>query len=75
MLFTSDKKIIENPLHSSYKEKTFELPIGLWKKNYAKTFNVLKTWDLRRNFENTSCRYKLKFDYIHLLEKDQFDEN
>ena len=68
-----DNKIIENPLYFSYKEGTFDLIKALMEKNYATEFNVLKNWNLVRTFAINWL--KLISDYIHLLEKEQFDEN
>ena len=73
MQFTYYKKIIEKPLHSFYEQKTFELPKRLGEKNYAKSFNVLKNWSLVRTFAVN--RYKLTFNYIHLIEQEEFNEN
>ena len=73
MLFTSNKKIFEKLLYSSYEEGTFELAKTLGEKNYVKPFNLFKNW----NFVGTSAtnRNKLTSDYIHLLEQEQFDEH
>ena len=68
MLFTSDNKIFTKPLYSSYEEGTFELSKTLEEKNYVKSFNVSKHWNLVRTFATT--RYKLISDYIHLLEQE-----
>ena len=73
MLFTSDNKIFKRPLYSSYEEGTFELAKSLEEINYVKPFNEFKNWNLVRTFSIIS--YKLSSDYIHLLEKEQFDEN
>ena len=73
MLFTSNNKIFENLLYSSYKKGTFELVKTLGEKNYVKPFNVFKNWNLVRTFATNS--YKLISDYIHLLEQEQFDEH
>ena len=73
MLFTSNNKIFEKLLYSSYEEGTFELAKTLGEKNYVNPFNVFKNWNLVRTF--ASNRYKLISDYIHLLEQEQFDEH
>ena len=73
MLFTSDKKIFKKTLYSSYEEGTFELAKTLVENNYVNPFNVFKNWNLVRTFATTT--YKLIFDYIHLLEQEQFDEH
>ena len=73
MLFTSDNKIFKKPLYLSYKEGTFELVKTFGEKNYVKPFNVFKNWNLVRTFATN--RYKLIFDYIHLIEEEQFDEH
>ena len=73
MLITSNNKIFEKPLYSSYEEGTFELSKTFEEKNYLKSFNVFKNWNLVRTFATNS--YKLISDYIHLLEQEQFDEN
>ena len=73
MLFTSNNKIFEKLLYSSYEEGTFELAKTLEEKNYVKPFNVFKNWNLVRTFATN--RYKLISDYIHLIEEEQFDEH
>ena len=73
MLFTSNNKIFEKLLYSSYGEGTFELAKTLGEKNYVKPFNVFKNWNFVGTFATN--RYKLTSDYIHLLEQDQFDEH
>ena len=73
MLFTSDNKIFKKPFYTSYEEGTFELAKTLGEKNYVKSLNVFKNWNLVRTFATN--RYKLTSDYIHLLEQGQFDEN
>ena len=73
MLFTSNNKIFEKLLYSSYEEGTFELAKTLGEKNYVKPFNLFKNWNLVRTFATN--RYKLISDYIHLLEREQFDEH
>ena len=60
-------------LHSFYEEETFELSKRLGEKNYPIPFKVLVNYDLVRTFVINS--YKLTFDYIHLLEQEQFVEN
>ena len=73
MLFTSDNKIFKKPSYSSYEERTFELTKTLGEKNYVKPFNLFKNWNFVGTFANN--RYKLTFDYIHLVEQEQFDEH
>ena len=73
MFFTYDHKIFEKLLYSSYEEGTIQLAKNLGEKNYVKPFNVFKNWNLVRTFATN--RYKLKSDYIHLLEQEQFDEH
>ena len=73
MLFTSNNKIFEKLLYSSYEEGTFELAKTLEEKNYVKPFNIFKNWNLVRTFATN--RYKLISDYIHLIEEEQFDEH
>ena len=73
MLFTSNNKIFENLLYSSYEEGTFELAKNLGEKNYVKSLNVFKNWNLVKTFATN--RYKLISDYIHLIEEEQFDEH
>ena len=72
MLFTSNNKIFEKLLYSSYEEVTFELAKTLGEKNYVKPFNLFKNWNFVGTFATN--RYKLLSDYIHLLEQEQFDE-
>ncbi len=72
MLFTSDNKIFKKPLYSYNEAGTFKLAKNLGEKNYFKPFNVFINWNLVRTFATN--RYKLISDYIHLLEKEQFDE-
>ncbi len=73
MLFTSNKKIFDKLLCSSYEEGTFELAKTLGEKNYVKPFNLFKNWNFVGTFATN--RNKLTSDYIHLLEQDQFDEH
>ncbi len=73
MLFTSNNKIFEKLLYSSYEEGTFELAKTVGEKNYVKTFNLFKNWNFVGTF--ATKRYKLTSDYIHLLEQEQFDEH
>ena len=73
MLFTSNNKIFEKLLYSSYEEGTFELAKTLGEKNYVKPFNLFKNWNFVGTFATN--RNKLRSDYIHLLEQDQFDEH
>ena len=73
MLFTSNNKIFEKLLYSSYEEGTFELAKTLGEKNYVKPFNVFKNWNLVRTFATN--RHKLTFDYIFPPEQEQFDEH
>ena len=73
MLLTTNNKIFEKLLNTSYEEGTFELAKTLGEKNYVKPFNLFKN----RNFVGTVAtnRYKLTSDYIHLLGQDQLDEH
>ena len=73
MQLSNDNKIIGEPLHSFYEEKTFVHPKRLIEKNYATRFNVLKNWYLVRTFAIKT--YKLTYCFIYHIEKDQFDEN
>ena len=73
MKFTYHNKIIGEHLHSFYEEETFELPKILEEKNYAVSFKVLKNYNFIRTFAINN--YKLRSNYIHLLEQEQFDEN
>ena len=66
-------KIISKFLYSSYKEGTFKLLKRLGEENFAILFYSLKNWTLLRTF--SIIGYKLPADYIHLLDKEQFDEN
>ena len=73
MLFTSNNKIFEKLLYSSYEEGTFELAKTLGENNYVKAFNLVKNWNFIGTFGTN--RYKLTSDYIHLLEQEQFDDH
>jgi hypothetical protein len=73
MKLTSDNKIIEEPLHSYFEEGTFDLINSLEEENFATPFNFLKNCALIRTY--SIIGYKLPSDYIHLLEKEQLDEN
>ena len=73
MLYTSYNKVFEKPFHTSNEVGTFELAKTLGEKNYVKPFNVFKNWNLVRTF--ATYRYKLIYDYIHLIEEEQFDEH
>ena len=73
MRFINPHKIIGEALHSFYEEETFELTKRLEEKNHVVPFKLLVNFDLVRTFAINS--YKLTFDYIHLLEQEQFDEN
>ena len=73
MLFTSNNKIFEKLLYSSYEEGTFELAKTLGEKNYLKPFNLFKNWNFVGSFATN--RYKLTSDYINLLEQEQYDEH
>ena len=63
-----DNKIMVEALNSFYEEETFELPKRLDEKNYDRPFKVLINHDLVETFG--IYRYKLTFDYIHLLKKE-----
>ena len=73
MLFTSNNKIFEKLLYSSYEEGIFELAKNSGEKNYVKLLNLFKNWNFVGTFATN--RYKLTSDYIHLLEQEQFDEH
>ena len=73
MKYFYHKKIIKEFLQSFYQEKSFELPKILGEKHYALPLKVLINYDLVKTFAINS--YKLISDYIHLLEREQFDEN
>ena len=73
MLFTSNNKIFEKLLYSSYEEGTFELAKTLGENNYVKAFNLVKNSNFIGTFGTN--RYKLTSHYIHLLEREQFDEH
>ena len=73
MKSTSKYKIIEEPFNSFYVKGSFELLRRLKEENFENPFNLLKNWFLIRTFSITN--YKLLSDYIHLLAKEQFDEN
>ena len=73
MPLTPDNKINEEPLHSFHIEVTFEFLKRFKEENHSRAFNLLKNWDLIKSFSIIS--YKLISDYIHLLDKEQFDGN
>ena len=73
MQFSIDNKIIQNPLNYLYEHSTFNIPKKSWEGYRARTFNMLINCNLVRT--PAIKGYKLKFDYIHLLEQEQFDEN
>ena len=73
MPLTPDNKINEEPLHSFNIEVTFEFLKRFQEENHARPFSLLKNWDLIKSFSIIS--YKLISDYIHLLDKEQFDGN
>ena len=74
MQFTYDGKIIEKLLYSFKEERTFDIRKTLGEKNYASPFNILNNRVLVSLFEIN--KFKLTLDiYIHLFEKEKFDEN
>ena len=72
MRFAIDNKIILKPLNYPFEDGTFDIHKRSGEINYATTINVLLNFDLVRTPPING--YKLIFDYIHLLEKEQFDE-
>ena len=73
MRFAIDNKIIEKPLHYFYGERTFEIPKRSGERNYFTPFNMLKNWDLVMTL--ALYKYNFTFNYIHLIEQEQFDEH
>ena len=72
MRFAIDNKIIPKPLNYPYEDGSFDVHKRSGEINYATTINVLLNFDLVRT--PPINWYKLIFDYIHLLEQEQFDE-
>ena len=72
MRFAIDNKIISKPLNHPCEDDTFDMHKRSGELNHAKTSNVLLNFNLVRNLPINGC--KLIFDYIHLLEQEQFDE-
>ena len=72
MRFAINNKIIQKPLNYLYEDSAFDVPKRSGEMNHAKTFNILFNCNLVRILPINS--YKLIFDYIHLLEQEQFDE-
>mgnify|MGYP000032309007 CR=1 FL=1 len=72
MRFAIDKKINPKPLNYPYEDGNFDIYKRSGEINYATTINVLLNFDLVRTPPING--YKLIFDYIHLLEQEQFDE-
>ena len=73
MRFGIDNKIIQKPLTYLYEDCTFDIPKRSGEINHATTLNVLFNCNLVRTLSVN--RYKLTFDYFHLLGQGQFDEN
>ena len=72
MRFAIDNKIIPKPLNYTYEDGSCDVHQRLGEINYAKTLYVLLNFDLVRTLPING--YKLIFEYIHLLEQEQFDE-
>tara|TARA_B100000941_G_C27987587_1_gene294163 strand:- start:232 stop:459 length:228 start_codon:yes stop_codon:yes gene_type:complete len=73
MLSTSDYNVSDETLHFKNEEETFKFAKTLKVGNFATQFNLLKNWNLERNFAINI--YKLTSDYFHLLNHEPFDEN
>ena len=69
----SDYKISEELINSFNEEMTFELAKRLEDENYASPFEGLKDWHLLRALAIN--RPEFNSNYIHLLDKELFDEN
>ena len=63
----------EELVNSFNAEMTFDLSKRLEEENYATLFDGLKDWHLLRALGIN--RPELTSDYIHLLDKEPFDEN
>ena len=73
MKFVSENKIREKLVYPFQEEMTLELTKRVEKDRYNTLFDGLKDWHLLRALAiNIS---ELKTNYIHLLDKDPFDEN
>ena len=73
MLSLSDNKISNYLLHFQNQKETFKFAKTLKGGDFDKQFNLLKNWNLLRNFAINI--YKLTSDYFHLLDQEPFDEN
>ena len=70
---TSDKRISEELVNSFNEEMTFELAKRLEEENYATPFDGFNDCHLLRALAINSP--ELTSNYIHLLDKEPFDEN
>ena len=73
MDFIFENKISEELVNSFDQEKTLELSKRLQEDSYNKPFDGLKDWHLLRAL--AISRPELKFNFIHLLDQEPFDEN
>ena len=73
MKFISENQISEELVNSFDEEMTLELAIRLKEGDYKTPFDVVKDWHLLRSLAVN--RPQLKANYIHLLNKEPFDEN
>ena len=73
MKFICENKISEELVNSFDEEMTFELAKRLEEDNYNTPFYGLKDWHLLSALAINSP--KLATNYIHLLDKEPFDEN
>ena len=73
MKFISENKISEELVNSFDEEMTFELAKRVKEDEYKTSFDGLNDWHLLRAL--AIKRPELKSNYIHLLDKEPFDEN
>ena len=73
MKFISENQISKELVNSFDGEMTLELAKRLEEDNYNISFDGLKDWHLLRALSIN--KPKLTTDYIHLLDKEPFDEN
>ena len=73
MEFISENKISEELVNSFDEEMTFELAKRVKEDEYKTSFDGLNDWHLLRAL--AIKRPELKSNYIHLLDKEPFDEN
>ena len=73
MKFTSENKISEELVNSFNETMTLELATRLEEDNFTTPFDGLKDWHLLRALAIN--RPELTSDYIHLIDKEPFDEN